>query len=221
MKNIITIDFDIIMAPCIQLYNNMVPNLNWEQLKKTFPQMQLLNADLIHYQRLTKWLFKIIKEIPKENIIFIENHGAINKYLPKEKVNIYNIDHHHDCGYGEKTKIREELNCGNWVYDIARHNFLNTYTWIKNVSSSQEKEKYEGLINHQFDLVNYELENLPKPDLLILCLSEPWTPPEYRPLFYLWKELLEQYYQTSFTIDYQINFEGEDYYGTLYDQWII
>lgn len=215
MKNIITIDFDIIMAPCIQLYNNMVPNFNWEQLRKTFPQMQLLNADLIHYQRLTKWLLKIIKEIPKENIIFIENHGAINKYLPKEKVNIYNIDHHHDCGYGEKTKTREELNCGNWVYDIARHNFLNTYTWIKNVNSSQEKEKYEGLINHQFDLVNYELKNLPKPDLLILCLSEPWTPPEYRPLFYLWKELLEQYYQTNYTIDYQINFDKEDYYGIL------
>lgn len=37
MKNIITIDFDIIMAPCIQLYNNIVPNFNWEQLRKTFP----------------------------------------------------------------------------------------------------------------------------------------------------------------------------------------
>lgn len=138
--------------------------------------MQLLNADLIHYQRLTKWLLKIIKEIPKENIVFIENHGAINKYLPKEKVNIYNIDHHHDCGYGEKTKVREELNCGNWVYDIARHGFLNMYTWIKNVNSSQEKEKYEGLIDYQFDLINYELKNLPRPDLLVLCLSEPWDP---------------------------------------------
>ena len=24
MKNILTIDFDIVMAPCIELYNNMV-----------------------------------------------------------------------------------------------------------------------------------------------------------------------------------------------------
>jgi len=179
--------------------------------------MQLLNADLIHYQRLTKWLYEIIKKISKENIIFIENHAAINKYLPREKMNVYNIDHHHDCGYGLKTEESESLNCGNWVYDISRHGFLNTYTWIKNISSSQEKEKYEGLINYQFDLLDYDLEKLPKPDLLILCLSEPWTPPEYRPLFYLWKDLLERYYQTEFTMDYQIDFNKEDYYGTLYN----
>lgn len=217
MKNIVTIDFDIIMAPCIQLYNNMVPNFSWDDLKNSFPQMQLLNADLIHYQRLTQWLLKIITKIPKEKVIFIENHGALNKYLPHEEINVYNIDHHHDCGYGEKPKDKEELDCGNWVYDIAQHGFLKTYTWIKNTSSSREKEKYEGLINYKFDLINYNLEELPVPDLLILCLSEPWTPPEYRPLFYLWKDLLENYYQTNFVMDYQINFEKEDYYGTLYN----
>lgn len=217
MKNIVTIDFDIVMAPCIGLYNNMVPNLSWKELKNLFPQMQLLNADLIHYRRLTQWLLKIIEKIPKEKIVFIENHGALNKYLPQEEINVYNIDHHHDCGYGENIKDREELDCGNWVYDIARHGFLKTYTWIKNTSSSRDKEKYEGLINYKFDLINYDLEELPIPDLLVLCLSEPWTPPEYQSLFFLWKDLLENYYQTNFVMDYQINFEGKDYYGTLYD----
>ena len=37
MKNIVTIDFDIVMAPCIQLYNNMVPNFSWDDLKRSFP----------------------------------------------------------------------------------------------------------------------------------------------------------------------------------------
>lgn len=32
MKNIVTIDFDIIMAPCINLYNDFVPRLSWNEL---------------------------------------------------------------------------------------------------------------------------------------------------------------------------------------------
>ena len=222
MKNIITIDFDIIMAPCIGLYNNMVPEWSWEQLKRDFHQLKLLNADLVHYQRLSNYIHQVIQKIPKENIVFIENHGALNKYLPNEKVNVYNIDHHHDCGYGPKEKLNnekeEELNCANWVYDIARHGYLNFYTWIKNTSSSEEEPLYDGLINRKVNLSDCDLDKLPLPDLLVLCLSEPWTPPEYRPLYYLWADVLNTYYNTTYEIDRQINFEGEDYYGTLYKE---
>ena len=52
MKNILTIDFDIIMAPCIELYNNMVPEMDWD-IMTDFPQGQLFNADLNLYQFLT------------------------------------------------------------------------------------------------------------------------------------------------------------------------
>lgn len=221
MKNIITIDFDIIMAPSIELYNNMVPNLNWEELQKSFPQMQLLNADLVHYARLSNWLYENIKNIPKEKIIFVENHGALVKFLPKEKINVYSIDHHHDCGYGERKKQEEELNCGNWVYDIKRHGYLNNFYWIKNINSCLEKPKYEDLITEEYILSEYELNTLPYPDLLVLCLSEPWTPPQFRPLFYLWKDILEKYYNTKFTMDYQLNFEGADYYGSLCKEWTV
>lgn len=217
MKNIVTIDFDIIMAPCIGLYNNLVPSYNWDELKTSFPQMQLLNSDLIHYSRLTNWLYEIIPQLTQSQIIFIENHGALNKFLPLEKINVYNIDHHHDCGYGKFDPDEQEtLNCGNWVYDIARHDFLNSYTWIKNTNSNEDPPKYENLINQKINLSEFDLKLLPKPDLLFLCLSEPWTPPEYRPLYYLWKEILDKYYNYNFIIDRQIEFEGEDYYGTLY-----
>ena len=30
MKNILTIDFDIVMAPCIELYNHMVLEMDWD-----------------------------------------------------------------------------------------------------------------------------------------------------------------------------------------------
>ena len=47
MKKILSIDFDIIMAPCIEIYNDMVPSLDWKELEK-IPQLKVLTADLIH-----------------------------------------------------------------------------------------------------------------------------------------------------------------------------
>ena len=34
IKTILTIDFDIIMAPSIELYNDKVPKISWEELLK-------------------------------------------------------------------------------------------------------------------------------------------------------------------------------------------
>jgi hypothetical protein len=50
--NVVSIDFDIIMAPSIEFYNHMSgnPELFDNYLTEIFP------ADLIHYQRLTKSL---------------------------------------------------------------------------------------------------------------------------------------------------------------------
>jgi hypothetical protein len=47
--NIVSIDFDIIMAPSIEFYNNMTGNSDLfnNDLVKVF------TADLVHYQRLT------------------------------------------------------------------------------------------------------------------------------------------------------------------------
>lgn len=69
MKKILSIDFDIIMAPCIEIYNNMASSFNWKELEQ-IPQLKVLTADLIHYNRLTKYLIKLSNYIDKENIFF-------------------------------------------------------------------------------------------------------------------------------------------------------
>ena len=40
-------------------------------------------------------------------------------------------------------------------------------------------------------------------DQIILCLSEPWVPPGIRPLFDVWVELFNLYYQADFKIEYK------------------
>lgn len=206
MKNIVTIDFDIIMAPCIDLYNNLVPNYSWENLLN-FEQMRLLTADLIHYQKLTQWLVAIIKKLNKEDIVFIEDHGQILKYLSTdEKLNIYNIDHHHDCGYDKdenKTINELKLHCGNWGLFLENMGIINNFYWINNDSSFSppiDKQKVKYL---EYKLSNFNLFNLPTPDKLIICLSEPWVPPMFRTLFYTWLDILNEHYNTRFEIDFE------------------
>ena len=204
MKNIVTIDFDIIMAPSIEIYNNEVPKRSWDDLLK-FDQLRLLNADLNHYKKLTQWLLKIIKYISKENIIIIEDHGQIVKYLKNfNKINIYNIDHHHDLGYHlENKEERDKLNCGNWGLILKDLNILNDYHWIKNKNSILLPDNVKEFDFFTYDLIEFNLDNLPIPDKLIICLSEPWVPPMFRPLFFTWLDILNNHYKTKFEIDFE------------------
>lgn len=38
-------------------------------------------------------------------------------------------------------------------------------------------------------------------DIIIICLSPPWVPPKYRPLFNCWMDMLNRIYNTTFTMD--------------------
>jgi hypothetical protein len=53
--NIVSIDFDIIMAPSIELYHNFEYNPRYAHYYLNF-----FNADLQIYNQLTKWLFSQI-----------------------------------------------------------------------------------------------------------------------------------------------------------------
>ena len=205
MKNILTIDFDIIMAPCIELYNHMVPSISWENLMANFSQGKLFHADLYLYQYLTDKLLFLLEKMNKEDIVVIEDHGQIIKYLDlNEKMNIYNIDHHHDCGYpGSQEKIEEDiLNCSNWGLILSEKKILNNFYWIRNHNSSIPNKDIRKVDFIDIDLSEFNFENMPIPDKLVLCLSEPWVPPYIRPLFFTWLDIANKYYNTEFEIDY-------------------
>lgn len=164
--------------------------------------MKLLTADLNHYKKLTNWLIKIIKKIPSNNIIIIEDHGQIVKYLKSmSEINIYNIDHHHDLGYDDNKE--KKLNCGNWGLILKDLNLLNNFYWIKNENSLDIPPENKKFDFQSFNLSDYDLDLLPIPDKLVLCLSEPWMPPIFRPLFFTWLDILNNYYNTKFEIDFE------------------
>ena len=199
MKKIVTIDFDIIMAPSINLYNNIVPANDWETLKEN-PYFQLLKIDTIHYQKIFNYVIYCTQYLPKENIHFIEDHSQAVNYIT-EKCDLINVDHHHDIGYGEDLEKQEKPTCANWVYYLNEQNLINTYTWINNDNSEEiPPDKDVKMLMSICNFNNFDLNSLEVPDELVICLSEPWTPPYIRPLFYTIIDICNQYYNTHFDI---------------------
>lgn len=118
------------------------------------------------------------------------------KYLTDETdIFLINIDHHHDCGYENNNLTSfvslDEINCGNWAKRLFDMKQLISYVWIKNPNSDVSQDTTSA-INNIIDFEAIELDLLPKPDQLILCLSEPWVPPHYRPLFKIWQDYFEK-----------------------------
>lgn len=203
MMNILTIDFDIIMAPSIQYYNGLVPQTNWDDLlKNPYYQLSLIDTDI--YNKLTNQILDYLPSLKFDQIHFIKSHEQVNNYLLlNKKYNIINIDHHHDLGYSKKD-CNEQIDingCANWVQYIHSKNQLNQYTWIHNDNSIKPDKNLQYLLSNDWEIKKFNLNNLIVPDLLIICLSAPWVPPSYQNLFFLWMDIFNKYYKTHFELE--------------------
>lgn len=205
MNTVVTIDFDIIMAPSIMFYNDKVPGVPWDDLLKD-PHYQLLTIDANHYQKIVSYLTKCIKILPKENIHFIEDHGRIAHFITTPNSKVINIDHHHDLGYGKREdddRPADMIHCANWAKILHDKGFIKSYLWVNNSNSSQpfsenNDNNYDWMTTKDFR--ELDIDELPIPDELILCLSEPWVPYAYRPLFYALMDLCNNFYNTHFDL---------------------
>ena len=186
MKNILSIDFDIIMAPSINLYNAKVPQLKWDSLLKS-PYYQLATADLLHYKRF--------------------DHEQIAYKLmqnPNEKYVITNIDHHHDIAYhdDEISYLKGPPQCGTWVKWLIDRGVVERYHWVNNFNSeSIFKKELEVLINTTTDFREFSFNNYAEPNEVFIVLSPAWVPPEYQNLFYCWMDMLNHIYNTHFDFE--------------------
>lgn len=192
--NVVSIDFDIIMAPSIELYGSFGQKQPYEDY-----YMNLFNADLVIYNKITNWLLNNVPNLNETDIYFIESHEQIINFLPKDdNIALFNIDHHHDLGYKSPKDLDEEdlsLDCGNWGLYLLKNNLITNYTWIKNSNSSKSfynKYSYNSKCFYDFDL------NKLKPNKIIICLSAPWVPEQYYPLFNLWIDMISKIKNTNY-----------------------
>lgn len=208
MKNIVTIDFDIIMAPSIGIYNNMVGPNKWEEEFMDNHQLALSQADMRHYQELTQYLLNIVPQLRPDQIHFIQDHEHVIDFVPRdEDMVVTNIDHHHDLGYSESDFHEgitlENLTCGNWVKYLENTGRLIRYHWINNGNSTSldEKSNVQHALTDAIDLRDHNLMSIGLPDQLIICLSPLWVPPNYRNLFFLWMDLCNFLHNTHYDFE--------------------
>ena len=187
MKQIVTIDFDIIMGPSIGIYNNWVggEDTTVDNIIKQFSCLSLPDADLDKYRLLTHF----INSVDADKISFITRHREMERFVSEfdEPIELVNIDHHHDIDYFGKDT--EEVLDGNWVKYYFDNNKISKYCWINNVNSDPPTDEVISKYPHEHFYFSQEILDELHPDKLILCLSPEWVPSIYHPLFSLWREL--------------------------------
>lgn len=191
---VLSVDFDIIMAPDINLYNPIVPQENIEKVIQAHPLLAGLRADLNHYKKLVNLLLRVSKDISYSNICVSYSHEHIGKFLKDDNnLEIVNIDHHHDLGY-ESNKDYEICTCANWAGHFFKKGKIISYTWLNNSNSGiiPPPQQEDCFSSEQFCDIdeNEYIKKFGKPDKIFICLSPEWVPEQYHPLFYLMLDLL-------------------------------
>ena len=208
MVKVVTIDFDIIMSPCIEFYNDLIGVEDpLKDFVKDFSFLTNLPADLYQYEHLTRYIIRSLKNVCQ--IHFITSHEKIVPILESlphdEPVEVVNIDHHHDVGYDIKfDKPIISSSCGNWVKYCRDRKFLDSYCWIKNDNSNDiESRVYrEKYIDQEILFKDAQLEQLAKEtDILVICASYEWIPPIYHPLILNWQTICEEVIGQEYPFD--------------------
>ena len=189
MLNILSVDIDWIMEPSINFYNNQVSDQD-DFLAKNDERI-IIPADLKKYAMITKLIFSLLPSLQLKDIFIAEGHEeifkAISKWQLNDKFKIYNIDHHHDCGYLYDNislhNLINECNCANWVpYVYKKFSTFVKYIWIGNKNSFPLDSQLKSILPDYNIYDNLEILDNIKIDKIFICKSRAWIPVEYREL---------------------------------------
>ena len=191
-KRILSVDFDIIMYPCIKLYNHLVggeenATQQWQRLEDMLEIEKHLDYDGKLYVALMGVLRKLYT---KDNLlIVIQEHQEIIdclKQMPEydnATYDIVNVDFHHDLGYAPNTTQQivdfDEYNCANWLGYLRERGLTDRLTWVAAPNSERPQ-------NSEIEIVPISRINALKHeefDYIFLCNSPQWVPYKYQHLF--------------------------------------
>ena len=188
--NILSVDFDWIMEPSIKAYNDITDGLiPLDETLASSPGITI-SPSYAKFKDLVIYTGNIAQTMVASNhVVFGKNHNEIitsieNIWHINRPYNIYNIDHHHDCGYTVETLeelYNQGLGCGNWVPYCKN---LNEYIWINNRNSDLQiiDEVFQNF--HKFTRTSdlHLIDYIPF-DYMFVCLSPGWIPSKLFPLY--------------------------------------
>lgn len=197
--NILSLDFDYFVQATEEVRDSKFPSVDsemtvggiishlnyWNDYYTKYPEITKITLDK---EKISKALINIKKSKPSATNIFVaRSHKSIMEYVIKDlvtygKINIVNVDHHHDMHYTGGDK----LNCSNWLR-LTKELFSQDdihVTWIKNEDSVEiditgDKVDIPCITTNINHIAKYDY------DYIFICLSPEWTP------FHLATEYLE------------------------------
>ena len=192
MKQVVTIDFDIIMAPSIELYNDRIGphERDVEEVIRKFPCLNGMTANLDTFRIVTHF----ISRVDPSKISFITQHREMRDFIKEfdEPVELINIDHHHDICYHPIADDKwDSVGCGNWVKYLFMNNMIDKYVHIGDKLSAMPFPEDQHLVTEFLDINENSLDHLvDEIDELCICLSPAWVPSQYHGLFEAWATAL-------------------------------
>lgn len=213
MRKILSIDFDIIMYPCIKLYNDKVsgdanPTQLWEYLDMEHDIQEFICYDAKTLLSLAVLIKTAMRNGAKLHLI-TEHQEIVDKLKADENYDeetfiISNIDFHHDIWYRPEDKNMlvtfEEYNCSNWLGLLYLHNKTEGIHWIKAANSPMfadpdhnPSEIFTSVTNLSEFMANTDYEF----DDIYFCLSPQWVPYKFHHLYTLITALVEEEVNTN------------------------
>ena len=156
--------------------------------------MNVLSIDVdwaissLHQHLLAKLFYSKLHDT--KNVYFGNRHNTILSVITKEhKINLANIDHHHDICYTQQQNnyIKENLaDEGCWLGLLLYNNRISNLNWIRNAES--DSIPAESLPENYLDMfkppisVDYTLDHLYniEYDMIFVCRSDEYTGGRYR-----------------------------------------
>lgn len=194
---VLSIDFNIVMYPCIKLYRRFCneeenPTLNWEYIQNEIEAEQFLCYD----GELLKSLSKLIKRNEQNGakLYLISYHKDVISELAGEstdKIELTNVDWFHDIAMGtdDLNSIQnfKTFNSSNWVGYLQIQNLLFNYIWVKARNSDPcPKEAVDKLQLPYEEMYIKNIKDLPSDyDKIFFCFSPNMVPYKYKHLYEL------------------------------------
>lgn len=183
---ILSIDFDVIMFPCISIYNDLCGGdgnsmQTWDRIEAERNADKFLNHDPETLKSLVRALVR------NSNAVFVpcEEHQQIADWILQNRVTeceIVNVDHHHDLFYNPNDlgnmEYFNQYSCANWLGYLIKKGIAKKATWIKSPNSSMPADSMGIGIRplSDIDLLNGF-------DVVFLVFSPQWVPYKFRHLY--------------------------------------
>ncbi len=222
IKNILSLDMDIFVWECIELYNNVF-NLpcgeggekQWIDLERRLHLEKFLCFDDVLFNAVLSLLKDKFKDVAKEHIYFIKDHDAAltaicGQGIPVgDTINLYNLDHHHDIYYDDRQKEEVErfdfASLASWVYYLGYNKVLNKNIWLNDKYSAPLLKEEKNHLRFPFEeywLSNY-IDKLKEIDFdkIIICKSPDYFANKFWDKFDALIKEAEEIKGTSYSVD--------------------